>query len=817
VSFKCNKCKLGTQKNSFGVAEELDVVPGDGPVNADVMFIAMNPGAEEQLRGKPLVGPSGAIFNDALTRAGIQRSEVYITNMVKHITPKNRNPYAAETRACRAFLDAEIDQVKPKIIVLMGTFVVEKFLEIKGIEHNHGRAIYREDGTIIVPTHHPANFLPGRSPGKVSLFHRDIKRVRELMDGGQYPDNKVIIVDSKSKLDAMVAEVKDFGSFAWDLETTDLRPCFGLIADLSICATPDRSYVVPILDWNGAEFVAIADDDIVQQAFDLIEDPTVDCTTHGGIFDYKWAIQHDYITIKALKSWVWDTIYAHHACIHEKGAVIGGGGFRLETLCSRYLKIRMWDFGKQRWDFDQGKGKIAWMPYRERAIYAGGDTNGTLQLAKFEQRYVLKNRPELLKLYFNVEHPRAVSYVEMVMRGVKVDRKKLSQLRSKYKKALNRTDKKIYEIFGKEFKINDNTLAKALVDDLRIIVPKNPWFYTKAYKRVSMREEVRNALAEKNASPVWEYITRHKHLAKLLSQYVGLNKDDFSSESLPNNICSRHGRLHTNYLPHGTVTGRSASREPNLQNIPKRNEEGAELRECFIPSDGMRFVLCDYDTAEYWVAAHLSGDPEMLTAFDQGLDIHKWTASLMFNVAYGDVTNSQRDQAKTVGFGTMYGGGANTLARGIGVSVSRAEHFIKTFYDKYPVYKEWQNTQIALAKQNGYVETAYERRRHIDWPWDGTDYQKGAAEREAMNTPIQGTVGGHVARAIPRVQKALKDGEYNGYLLMEVHDELITEVEIERAPEWLEAMLKAMTFPVPGVGKPIPVSGDIRTSWRKIK
>lgn len=816
MSFKCNKCKLGTTKNSFGAEEQLNIVLGEGPLDADVMVIGMNPGSEEQLRGKPLCGPSGAIFNDALAKAGINRSEIYVTNMVKHITPKNRDPYVAETRACRPFLDIEIEQVKPKIIVLLGAWVVEKFLGIQGIEHNHGRAIYREDGTIILPTYHPANFLPGRSPGKVPLFFRDIRRVRELMDGKHYPENKVTVVEDSKTLLEMVQAVETAGSFAWDLETTDLRPCFGLIADLVICAKPNESYVIPILDWNGADFMPVGRDNIVQAAFDLIERPDIDCFTHGGIFDYKWAIQSGYLTVEALKSWVWDTLYAHHACIHEKGAVLGYG-FRLEILASNYLHIRMWDFGKQVWDAEQGKGKIAWMPYQERAIYAGGDGNATLQLAEFEQRFVLENRPELLALYFNVEHPRAVSYVEMIMRGVKVDRAKLSQLRSKYKKALNRTDRQLYENVGKEFKINDNTLAKALVEDIRITVPRKPWYYTTGYKRVSMREDVRNALEEINPHKIWKLITRRKHLAKLLSQYVGMSKDDFSGESLPNNICSRHGRLHTNYLPHGTVTGRSASREPNLQNIPKRNEEGVELRECFIPSDGMKFVLCDYDTAEYWVAAHLSGDPEMLVAFEQGLDIHRWTASLMFGVAYGDVNDSQRDQAKTVGFGTMYGGGANTLARGIGVSVKKAEHFIKTFYDKYPVYKEWQNLQIKLMKEQGYVETAYGRRRHIQFPSDGTDYQKGAAEREAMNMPIQGTVGGHVACAIPRVQQALKDGGYNGYLLMEVHDELIVEVEAERAPECLKTVCQAMTFPVPGVGKPIPVSGDIRTSWRKIK
>jgi DNA polymerase I-like protein with 3'-5' exonuclease and polymerase domains len=427
--------------------------------------------------------------------------------------------------------------------------------------------------------------------------------------------------------------------------------------------------------------------------------------------------------------------------------------------------------------------------------------------------------------------------------GMRVDREQLNVVREIFKAQLVEVDAKFRKILGCNDEVNLRSGDQVLpfILKLGIKIPDHRWYKTDSRERFSLRSEVREALSQSQPHGVWAVYNDFTKLTKMIGSFVGpsnnfhltkecTNKDP---KSIPAKINTVTGRIHCDIKPQGARTGRRSHSDPNLAQAPKRRDEGSEVdpslvRTVFLPmQDDHVIVKCDFDGAEFWYATYRSQDPAMMEIYDNGLDIHSKTASEIYQIDYDqfiqgivdgdDEITNKRLRAKIMNFGgILYGGGPAKIGRDIGVSEKKAANLMNNIKDLFSGFMAWQKQQVQFIHERGWVETAYGRRRHLSIPKDLPDFLRGHVEREAVNSPIQGTVGDHMLKIMPRVWRSLHS-EPGGCMILEMHDELLASVARERADAFLARMIEAMTLDVPGVGKPMPVSGDIVERWKPLK
>lgn len=860
----CKKCELC--RNDL-TGQLMPMVPGTGPVPADIMIVGMNPGRQEQQRLIPFIGRAGSVLDRALQEAGINRESCYLTTAVKHALPSTRKKLRKpEIEACRPFLDIELRAVKPKVIVALGGDAIGLFTGNNKVMDQRGRPLPLGEefgNAILMPTFHPANFLYKESEPTELVI--DLKMAAELARGAQGLEyTEAIVIQKLEDFVPLMAEMAQTGEVAFDIETTGLCHECEKITDIVFCATPGRAYVVPLQYLRGEHWEKFSGSEVLERALDIIRNPDIAKITHGGCFDYRFLFGQGLITFEEMASWAYDTQYGHHALLDEHGP------FYLETMAANATSLAAWDQEKRRIEQIHGRGAVWTMGVQDRAAYAAGDADATLQLAQ-TQRPAAVERWGDLDFYDQIVRPALPVLTEIMSHGFKVDIDQLNDIRRLYRRQLRALDQQILSILRitdpkspelleeleikseNEFNPNsDSQMVRAIESRTKIRWPRDHgWFMTDKGDRPSSRKEVRNAMAENHPHPIWHVWRDRKRLAKMLSQYVTapetLYQTHSTSErpkSITAKLCPVTGKCYTSLAPQGTRTGRRASRDPNLQNAPKRDDEDSEVqaslvRTVFVPSfPDWKLVACDFDAAEVWVAAHLSGDPELLRIIDEDLDMHSMTAARVFGYSFEDFTaliaegkelarmgkklpadlalaDAQRTKAKVVNFGgILYGGGARKISRDIDVSEREAQQILNEVEKIYERFYEWRREQVELIKSRGYVETAYGRRRNLQWPSD--EKQQGHVEREAFNSPIQGTVADHMLRAMVRVRAALQN-TCQGGIVLELHDELISEVPADQSETWLQNKIDAMTFDVPAFGKPLPVSGEIRDRWKVIE
>jgi len=427
--------------------------------------------------------------------------------------------------------------------------------------------------------------------------------------------------------------------------------------------------------------------------------------------------------------------------------------------------------------------------------YAVEDSDITLQLKEhFEKELESGN---VTKLFKEVEVPLVSVLSNMEIEGINIDIPYLKELSIKLTQDIERLEKSIYEQAGEEFNLaSPKQLGPILFDKLKLIdKPKK----TKT-GQYSTAEDVLSYLAKDHQ--IIADILEWRSYNKLKSTYV---------DALPNEVNSKTGRIHTVYSQAVAATGRLSSNNPNLQNIPIRTERGREVRKAFIPrNEDYILMAADYSQIELRLIAALSGDEVMINSFLNGEDIHASTAAKVFNVPIGEVTREQRSNAKTVNFGIIYGVSAFGLSNQTTLSRGEAKELIETYYKTYPTLRDYINKQIDFARENGYVETILERRRYLKDINSRNAVVRGAAERNAVNAPLQGSAADIIKIAMINIHKKLKEGNFKTKMLLQVHDELVfdahkDEVEILK-PLIKSEMENAYTLRVPleveiGVGK----------------
>jgi DNA polymerase-1 len=571
------------------------------------------------------------------------------------------------------------------------------------------------------------------------------------------------VIDDPGQLAAVLAEVRRAPLVAVDTETSGLDPMRAELVGLSLAVAPDRSWYLPFahLPPDGPLAGGVQPPNLpplssapLAPLRALLADPNVAKAGHNVKFD--WLVLRragaDLAGVRydsMLASFVLDPGRRSHA---------------LDELARERLGIEMQTYGGV-----AGKGRgerpFAEVPVVDAARYCGADSEMVLRLEAAFRPELEDHR--LLPLLETIEMPLVPVLLEMERTGVLIDRTLLGEIGRGFAKELGALEVEIYRAAGGDFNINSTPqLRTVLFDKLQLPVLKR----TKT--GASTDFEVLEQLAAMGHE-VPRLMIEYRELSKLKSTYV---------DALPGYIHPETGRVHTSFNQTGAATGRLSSSDPNLQNIPVRTPRGEAIRRAFIAPPGHVLVTADYSQIELRLLAHLSGDPAFVDAFERGGDIHRQTAAVIFGVAEGDVTAEMRARAKTINFGTIYGQGSFALSRMLSITQDEAKTFIQQYFERFAGVRRWLDATVAEARQRGYVETLFGRRRYITELKDKNFNIRAFGERTATNSPLQGSAADLIKIAMIRIHAALPAAGLKTRMLLQVHDELVFEVpEGERA------------------------------------
>jgi DNA polymerase-1 len=447
----------------------------------------------------------------------------------------------------------------------------------------------------------------------------------------------------------------------------------------------------------------------------------------------------------------------------------------------------------------KGKNQMSMreVPLEQQTEYAVEDADITLQLAQHFEKELAEAKTE--ELFRDIEIPLLRVLADMELEGINLDKAFLNDLSVELDSDIKSLEEKIYEEAGESFNIGSpKQLGEILFDKLKLVdKPKK----TKT-GQYSTAEDVLSYLAKDHQ--IIRDVLEYRGLSKLKSTYV---------DALPNQVEERTGRVHTDYMQTVAATGRLSSNNPNLQNIPIRTERGREVRKAFIPrNEDYVLLAADYSQIELRIIAALSDEDTMIEAFRNGEDIHASTASKVFGVPLNEVTREQRGNAKTVNFGIIYGVSAFGLSNQTDLSRSEAKELIDTYYKTYPKLRKYMSEQIDFAREHGYVQTVLGRRRYLKDINGSNAVVRGAAERNAINAPIQGSAADIIKIAMIDIHRKLEEGNFKTRMLLQVHDELVFDVykpELEK----IKALIKPAMESAYSLKVPLDVELGVGNNW----
>jgi len=586
---------------------------------------------------------------------------------------------------------------------------------------------------------------------------------------------------NKEEFDKFLKELKKQKEFVLDFETTSPNPLEAVPIGLSFCWKPGSAHYVA-LNGEGVE---------LKYAFkalkSILEDEKI--RKIGQNIKYEKLILSNYgIELKGI---YFDTMIASYLLNPSKM------NHNLDDLAFEHLDHKMISMsdlvgtGKKKIGMDQ-------VPLEKVSEYSCEDSDATLRLKEiFEKELFDKELDELFK---KIELPLVGVLSEMERHGVKIDARLLKKTSVEIEKELEDLVTSIYKIAGKEFNINSpKQLSQILFVDLQLPVIK------KTKTGYSTDVGVLQSLALEHPLP--KEILRYRELSKLKSTYV---------DALPEMVNSRTGRLHTSFNQTVTATGRLSSSNPNLQNIPIKTEQGRLVRKAFIAEKGNLILSCDYSQIELRILAHLSGDEELVSAFEKDKDVHVHTASLIFDVEEKDVSPEQRSTAKTVNFGIVYGISAFGLSRSLQADPASAQLFIDSYFERYPRVKLYMEDKIEEARDAGYVTTLFNRRRYIPEINTGSVREQQQAERIAINAPIQGSAADLIKIAMIDIHDEIKKKGLSSIMTLQVHDELVFEVP-EKEMKLIQDLVKTRMEQAVKLAVPVKVSVKYGKNWMEMK
>ncbi|MCC5975673.1 MAG: DNA polymerase I [Rubellimicrobium sp.] len=601
-------------------------------------------------------------------------------------------------------------------------------------------------------------------------------------------------VRDASALGAWIEAIREQGYVAVDTETTSLDEMQAELVGISLATQPGRACYIPLGHKAGGDSdlfgsVTLAEGQMgLDEALDLLrpvlEDPAILKIGQNMKYDAKILARYG-VAVAPID----DTMlmsYAMHAGEHSHG---------MDELSDRYLghipiPIKsLLGSGKSAITFDR-------VPLDEAVKYAAEDADITLRLWQAFKPQL--HRARVTTVYETLERPLVPVLARMEMAGIKVDRDTLSRMSNAFAQKMAGLEAEIQEMAGRPFNVGSpKQLGEILFDEMGL--PGGVKGKTGAY---GTGADVLEDLATEHALP--GRVLDWRQLAKLKSTYTDALQDHINPET---------GRVHTSYSIAGANTGRLASTDPNLQNIPVRTEEGRRIREAFVAEAGKVLVSLDYSQIELRILAHVAGIEALKTAFREGLDIHAMTASEMFNVPLDQMTGEIRRQAKAINFGVIYGISGFGLARNLRIPRDQAQGFIDRYFERFPGIRAYMDDTIAFAKANGHVQTLCGRKIHTPGI-NAKGPQAGFARRAAINAPIQGTAADVIRRAMIRMDGAIAD--LPAKMLLQVHDELLFEVEEDAAETLIDRAREVMegaAHPAVHLDVHLAVDGGKGANW----
>ncbi len=620
----------------------------------------------------------------------------------------------------------------------------------------------------------------GFSP-QLSLFSQEVKSQINEQSKADFEQKTVI---TKEDLQELVNSLKRQTLISIDTETTSLDIKEAELVGIAIAFNENytagtrvkinensdiktKSFYIPVFHQVG-EQLELAE--VLSALKPVFEDEKIKKTMQNAKFDYNILRNNGILT----KEIIFDTMLASY--INDPSRKHG-----LKTQSLENLGYMMQEIEEL---IGSGKKQISMenVGIEEASDYATNDAYVTLELTKYWQNKLDEKELDLL---YDIETPAALVLADMEWDGVSVDEEYLNELSEEFSIKIQELEENIFDIAGEKFNVNSpKQVGEILFDKLEIAQKKKK----RGKSAYSTSADILEELVGEHK--ICEYLLQHRKYSKLKSTYT---------DALPLLISRCDNRIHTSYNQTVTMTGRLSSSNPNLQNIPTRSDDGNKIRNAFVPENRENYILsADYSQIELRLLAHVSKDDNLIEAFESGEDIHTLTASKVFEVPIDGVTEDMRRKAKAVNFGIIYGQSKYGLAKSLSIAPFAAEMFIEKYFASYPKIREYMNNTIQFAHENGYVETIYGRKRYLLNELASPNHQiKEFAQRAAINQPLQGAAADLIKMAMVKLKELLSENNLKSKLIMQVHDELILEVESEELEQVKKLVQEAMELNQP--------------------
>lgn len=602
-------------------------------------------------------------------------------------------------------------------------------------------------------------------------------------------DLPVEIVDTQKKLDELVKSIEANSKLAFDTETTSTDPMRAKLVGVSLACVPGKAYYIPIGHESTEE--QLTQSSVAKALKPVFENENIKKIGHHAKYDMLVLRRHgmevhglDFDTMVA--AWVLDPA-SHRVGLKDLAEIeLGVTMTQIEELIGSGSKQRL----------------MSEVEVSDAAPYAGADAEITLRLEP-----ILRERLQqqgAYEIFSQLEMPLVPVLADMEYAGISVDKEFLQQYARELKTRMAAIEKEIYTIIGTPINLNSTQqLSKALFETLHL-TPPDSGNRTKA----GTYSTAANVLEEmRGQHVVIDLLLEYREISKLVSTYL---------EALPKQVNPETGRVHTSFSQTGSVTGRLASTDPNLQNIPTRTEMGNLVRKGFIGSPGQMLVSVDYSQIELRIVAHLSRDEAMQNAFRAGQDIHTATAAAIYRVPLNEVTKEQRRHAKAINFGLIYGMSAFGLSRSADLTLAEAENFVKAYFQQFPAVKDYLDNIRRQAARDGFVQTMFGRKRYFpNLQHPPTQQIRMREEREAINAPIQGSAADIIKRAMLQLPKVLKQEGLKAKMLLQVHDELVLECPQDQLKQTASLVQKVMES---AATLDVPLETDVSygTNWAEM-
>jgi DNA polymerase-1 len=592
--------------------------------------------------------------------------------------------------------------------------------------------------------------------------------------------HEYFMATSEQELQSLILELQRATIFSFDTETSDLETHSAYLVGLSFSTKTHTGWYVPISS-NFEE--AQKQLEIFKEIF---SDSSKTLVAQNYKFDFKMMKKYG----MKIQNKIFDTMLAHYV-------INADGKHGMDALSEKYLNYKPVSIESLIGPKGKNQNSMAHLPAESIKDYAAEDADVTLQLAEiFMPELETQGTTSVLE---NIETPLIEVLANMEWEGIRVDKEFLNAYSVELGKELDIIEEKITELAGEKFNLDSpKQLGVILFEKLKITTEMKK---TKTGQYSTGEDVLQRYLHNHEIVPL---ILDYRELRKLKSTYI---------DTLPNMINPITGRVHTNFMQAVAATGRLSSNQPNLQNIPIRTSRGKEIRKAFVARDENHvLVSADYSQVELRIIAALSGDKNMIEAFQQGEDIHKATASKVFNVPLDEVTKDMRSKAKAVNFGIIYGQGPFGLAQQLGISRTEAKNIIEAYYTQFAALKTYQHQAVEDCRSRGFVETVLGRRRFLPDINSSNAISRSFAERNAVNAPIQGSAADVIKVAMAKIQSALKQANLKTKMVLQVHDELLFDTPKEEI-EQVFALVKHEMENAVKLAVPLDVEIQAGNNW----